>query len=47
MAFAVVAGVVGEGLGWFLNVGKLQEDAGKPCMISQERLHYNWKGLEL
>ena len=32
-----------DGFGSFFNVGKLHDDAAKPCMILPERLHYNSK----
>jgi hypothetical protein len=38
---AVVAEDVVDELCSFLIVVKLHDDAAKPCMISQERLHYN------
>ena len=44
---AVIAEDVVDELGSFLKVGKLYDDAAKPCMILPERLHYNWKELEL
>ena len=43
---AVAAEDVVDELGSFLKDVKLHDDAAKPCMISQERLHYNWKELE-
>ena len=38
---AVVAEDVVDGVGSFLKDVKLHDDAAKPCMILQERLHYN------
>ena len=38
---AVIAEDVVDELGSFLKDVKLHDDAAKPCMILQERLHYN------